>query len=384
MAIPELIEDLILRFLLGETDEEENERVGKLLAEDKEIAAEYRCLLKVWQYGKYSGKWGRVDMENSWQRIKAKHGRKRVRLMRLVAVAASFVVLGGIAIALLNGPGDRDLTARQVAEVVPGKAQAQLKLASGETVDLAGTAVGRIYDYGTVIDKDTALLKYEKRQKEDTAALAYNELIIPRGGEYSLLLSDGTKVWLNADSRLKYPVAFARDKRKVWLEGEAYFEVAADSSSPFMVETALVGVKVLGTGFNVMAYRNEDRTEVTLVHGKVDVETVQGNALLKPREQLVFQHDGGQQEVREVNVNTYISWKEGVLAFDAMPLSELADRLGRWYNIDFFFTAEDVKLLKFSGAFKRYDDIQYVLTLISETTDVQFVLKNRTVTVYRK
>lgn len=384
MAIPKLIEDLILRFLLGETDEEENERVGKLLAEDKEIAAEYRRLLKVWQYGKYSGKWGQVDMENSWQRIKAKHGRKRVRLMRLVAVAASFVVLGGIAIALLNGPGERDLTARQVAEVVPGKAQAQLKLASGKTVDLAGTAVGHIHDYGTVIDKDTALLKYEKRRKEDTAVLAYNELIIPRGGEYSLLLSDGTKVWLNADSRLKYPVAFARDKRKVWLEGEAYFEVAADSSSPFMVETALVGVKVLGTGFNVMAYRNEDRTEVTLVHGKVDVETAQGNALLKPREQLVFQHDGGQQEVREVNVNTYISWKEGVLAFDAMPLSELADRLGRWYNIDFFFTAEDVKLLKFSGAFRRYDDIQYVLTLISETTDVQFVLKNRTVTVYKK
>lgn len=384
MALPESIENLILRFLLGETDEAENRHVEKLLAENKEIAAEYRHLLRIWYFGKYAGKWGRVNMEKSWKRIEAKRNRKPVQYIHYLAVAAACLLLVGIAFSLLNHPGKKDIATQQVAEVVPGKAQAQLKLASGKTVDLIGTGIEHILDQGAVIDKDTSLLTYEKRRKEDTAVIAFNELIIPRGGEYSLLLSDGTKVWLNAESRLRYPVAFATDLRKVWLEGEAYFEVAADSSSPFMVETALVDIKVLGTGFNVMAYNSEDRTEVTLVHGKVGVKTVQGNTLLKPDEQLIFHRAGGGQEVKQVNVQTFISWKEGILAFDAMPLCELAERLSRWYNIDFFFTAESLKQMKFSGAFKRYDDIRYVLTLIGETSDVQFVLKERTVTVYKK
>lgn len=384
MTLPESVEDLILRYCLGETGEEEKERLEKLLTENKEVAAEYHRLLKIWQYGKYAGKWELVDMEEGWRRIKAKHVRKSVKYLRYAIVAASCVLFLGTALSLWHPLQNRDSSTLLITEVLPGKAQAQLRLASGKTIHLAATGEERILEQGIVIHQDTSLLKYEAKRQEDTGRIAYNELIIPRGGEYSLLLSDGTKVYLNAESHLKYPVVFAGNGRKVWLEGEAYFEVTADSSRPFVVETASVGVKVLGTGFNVMAYRNDDRTEVTLVHGKVDVKTEQGRALLKPDQQLVFYHTGERQLVREVNVQPYISWKGGILAFDGMPLGELAGKLSRWYNIDFFFASESLKLLKFSGAFKKYEEIQYVLSLIGETTDVAFVLKNRTVTVCRK
>ena len=214
--------------------------------------------------------------------------------------------------------------------------------------------------------------------------MLFNTITIPRSGEYKLVLSDGTKVWLNSASKLKYPVAFTGGQRKVFLEGEAYFEVAADTVHPFLVETSGMSVTVLGTGFNVMAYPEEMEAAVTLVHGKVGVQTDHRQQILHPDEQYVYQTTTRRGTVRKVDVSQYVDWKDGILNFDSMPLEELTRRLGRWYDVDFFFVAEELKTLKYSGAFKKYNDIRYVLNIIEEITNVQFVLNERTIVVNRK
>ena len=227
-------------------------------------------------------------------------------------------------------------------------------------------------------------LQYENKAGELEEEVKYNVLIVPRGGEYTLALSDGTVVNLNSESELKYPVLFTGDTRTVRVSGEAYFEVAEDAAHPFIVETAGVKIKVLGTGFNVMAYPGDAESAVTLVHGKVGIQTDRQQLVLQPDEQYVYQSETHRGTVRQVDATQYISWKEGILNFDKMPLDELARKLSRWYDVEFFFTSEQLKQLKFSGAFKKYNDLHYVLNIIEELTDVQFAVNNRTVIVNRK
>ena len=133
------------------------------------------------------------------------------------------------------------------------------------------------------------------------------------------------------------------------LEGEAYFEVSKDEDHPFIVRTERLDVTVLGTGFNVMAYKQDPRTEVTLVKGKVDVRRGEINEILTPSRQFVMNNENQEYEVKTVNVATYVDWKDGVLNFDGMPLEELGDKLGRWYEVKFFFTKESLKRLPMSG-----------------------------------
>lgn len=149
--------------------------------------------------------------------------------------------------------------------------------------------------------------------------VVYNELIVPTGGEYRLILSDGTIVYMNSESRLKYPVKFVGDERIVELEGEVYFEVVRDEEHPFVVYANQLNVRVLGTGFNVMVYKQDSRTEVTLVNGKVDVRNGDISEILEPSQQFVMDYGSREYQVRSVNVSTYVDWKSGILNFDTMP-----------------------------------------------------------------
>lgn len=269
--------------------------------------------------------------------------------------------------------------------ILPGTFKAILTLASGEQVSLEDMLNDSLQKDGMLIRKGIRELSYEQTTGliQEGAPL-FNTITIPRSGEYKLTLSDGTRVWLNSASELRYPVKFTEDRRQVFLKGEAYFEVTGDAGHPFVVKTANVDVKILGTGFNVMAYPDDTKTEVTLVHGKVEVQTDKQQLTLQPEEQYVHQIATHLGEVRKVDVTQYIDWKQGVLNFEAMPLEDLTRRLGRWYDVDFYFTSRELKELKYSGAFKKYNELRYVLNIIEEITNVQFVVNNRTVIVNRK
>lgn len=383
MTLSESNRDLIYRSWVESITEEEEVYLKRLLAVDTEAAAEYRRLARLYRYGRYAGKWELVDTEKAWRRIAGRSPARKRAVRRYWAAAASVLLLAGIAFTLLHRPQpDRELPLAVAG--CPGGAKAQLILPSGEKIQLGEGKTRKITEKGVVIAGDTAALRYEKDRADHAVSVVYHELVIPRGGEYCLQLADGTVVWLNSDSRLKFPVLFGGEKREVFLEGEAYFEVEASRQCPFIVRTPEAEVNVLGTGFNVMAYKNDLSVQVTLVHGAVGVKTVAGQETIRPDEQLVFDKATGEQTVRRVKVEDFVGWKEGVLSFDAMPLEELSQKLSRWYDVEFFFTAESLKLLKFSGAFRKYDDIRYVLGLIGATTDVELILKGRTVTVCRK
>ena len=209
-----------------------------------------------------------------------------------------------------------------------------------------------------------------------------NRLITPKGGEYTIMLVDGTKVWVNAATEIYYPVKFVGKERRVWLEGEAYFDVAKDAERPFVVCVNGVDVTALGTEFNIAAVQGGDEVLTTLVNGSVRVVNEEGaDCILTPAEQAVCKKGVVGIEVQKVNTNLYTSWKDGYYAFDKQPLGEIMRTLERWYDIHVVFADSVAGKLRFSGRLKRYEDIDNLLTMIKLTNDVDFEIAERVIIV---
>ena len=199
-----------------------------------------------------------------------------------------------------------------------------------------------------------------------------NRLDVPQGAEYHLVLSDGTRVWMNARSRLVYPVAFG-DTREVELEGEAYFEVTRDENRPFIVHAGQVAVKVLGTEFNVNTCRKQ-KVQTVLVKGSVQVENGgKREVVLRPGE--LAETVGTQIRVTQVNVRKYTAWREGVFYFEEAELEEIMTELADWYCVQAVFTDQTVRTRKFSGVLERSETIENVLKKIERTTSVHFTIQ---------
>lgn len=387
MAISDYIEDLIYRVLSGEAGKAEREEFEEWLSASEEHQVFFRKVERAWHTGKYSLKWENVQASEAWQALERKHDRRRRnRVLRISwRVAAAVVVVVGTIFAFWQLDQEREPgKVAQGTVVKAGESKAVLVLSTGEKIVLGESVSDLIWEGGMSIRQEKEQINYDAKASDLAGEVVYNELIVPVGGEYRLLLSDGTMVYMNSESRLKYPVRFVGDRRVVELEGEAYFDVARDEKCPFIVRTNLVNVDVLGTSFNVMAYKVDNRTEVTLVKGKVNVSCGEARKMLEPNQQFVLNNENGECVVREVNVNTFIDWKNGILNFDALPLGELSEKLGRWYGVKFFFTNEKLKQLKFSGAVKKYNDIHYILSLIEATTNVTFTTKADVIIVNEK
>lgn len=354
MAISDYIEDLIYRVLAGEASEEERQEFSEWVQESEEHQSFFREVERAWYTGMYSVKWKNVEMSAAWQAVERKRGsRRRGRVMRIGwSVAAAVVLFLGMTWILLP-PGEKAPVVAVQPVVKPGESKAVLVLSTGVQVALGSERTDTIREKGVAILNVEDYIDYSRKDSTVLERPVYNELRVPAGGEYRLVLADGTEVYMNSESRLKYPVHFTGGERLVELEGEAYFDVVRDEAHPFVVRTKRLDVTVLGTGFNVMAYKNDARTEVTLVNGKVDVTSGKISEVLTPNRQFVMNNESREYEVKTVNVNTYIDWKNGILNFDAMSLDELADKLGRWYEVSFFFSKESLKQLKFSGAFRK-------------------------------
>ena len=208
-----------------------------------------------------------------------------------------------------------------------------------------------------------------------------NRLITPKGGEYTIMLADGTKVWVNAATEIRYPVKFAGKERRVRLEGEAYFEVTKDTEKPFIVEANGMEVKVYGTQFNVNTRRN-DQIQTTLVEGSVSVKPKGlAEVMLKPNQQAVFNKLAGRVTVREVDVLCYVAWQRGNYYFENKSIGEILDELSLWYDIQVFFVNNEVRNERFSGYLPRYEEINGLLSLIEKTSHVQFEIKGRVIIV---
>lgn len=375
-------EDLIYRILAGEASEEEKFAFRKRIAEDETERREFERIGRIWYKGKYAAKWENIDEEKAFRRLE--NGRiHRIRLKKRLywnIAAVGLLVLGAGLFALFKARPVRPIPVAEVAEpIYSGQPKALLVLASGEKVELGTSSREEIAESGVTIRGDSAGLVYHALDLP--AEQVFNELIVPKGGEYRLCLSDGTVVYLNSESRLKYPAGFTGERREVELEGEAYFEVAPDKEHPFLVNTGELCVRVLGTGFNVLAYREENVSEVTLVHGAVVVGEAGKETNLKPDEQFILDKSTGKTSVQQVDANKICAWKSGMLYFEGMALEELVIKLSRWFDVQFFFTAEELKQLKFTGALCKYAPFNYNLSLLEATTDIQFILKDKMVEI---
>ena len=219
-------------------------------------------------------------------------------------------------------------------DVAPGGNKAILTLANGAKVVLNSVKNGNLGSQaGAMVIKKDSLLSY-KAIKPNTSQVLYNTITTPNGGQYQLVLADGTKVWLNAASSLKFPTQFDGKDRTVQLTGEAYFEVAKNKDKPFNVKTATQTVQVLGTHFDINSYTNETAVKTTLLEGSVKVLSPAGNVIISPGQQAVLSNTNGLSVNSEADINEVIAWKNGMFQFDEADIQTIMRQVARWYDID--------------------------------------------------
>lgn len=212
--------------------------------------------------------------------------------------------------------------------------------------------------------------------------IEYHTLQVGKGGEYQLTLSDGTKVWLNSESSLRYPKFFTGNSREVELKGEAFFEVASSNDRPFRVLCDEFSVDVLGTSFNIMNYPEEEFSRITLATGKLMVSHKTERTIISPSQQLSLNAEGF--NINEVDIRYYTTWMGDWFMFEGETLEVITRKLTRWYGFDFSFEDDALKATRFQGALPKYDDISKVFELLEMTTNVQFIIQPKTISVMKK
>ena len=316
----------------------------------------------------------RYDQEQAWKKLNSAIQRKRLhRRISYMSSVAAMVAIAFTSFYLWRGedqaPAEKLADAQETVGQ-SGRPGVILSLSDGRRIDLSARE-GKIGAGEEVVNHpENKQLFYADQGGEKISRM--NRLDVPQGAEYHLVLSDGTRVWMNARSRLVYPVAFG-DTREVELEGEAYFEVTRDENRPFIVHAGQVAVKVLGTEFNVNTCRKQ-KVQTVLVKGSVQVENGgKREVVLRPGE--LAETVGTQIRVTQVNVRKYTAWREGVFYFEEAELEEIMTELADWYCVQAVFTDQTVRTRKFSGVLERSETIENVLKKIERTTSVHFTIQ---------
>lgn len=326
------------------------------------------------------------DVHEAWQRVnkrtRAKGSRRMIR--GWMKYAALFILFLGI-VSLWRVYDNKEkpiVAAVQSDSILPGRLKAELILANGERIVLDSEARSKEMEaLGIKLENDTVngLLKYEAGAVDNSIGMKYNTLNVPKGGEYSLILPDGSRVWLNSETTLRFPVQFAGGKRVVYLSGEAYFQVKKDTSAAFHVCTKQQKITVLGTTFNVSAYENDRFTETTLIEGKVAVEGGAERVVMKPSEQYILDKRSGVGELKEVETEFYTSWIDGKFYFTSFTFEEIVKKLERWYDFTMIYEEDDIRQMRFSGVINKHRPIEEMLRFLEKTTDIHFKISGKNI-----
>lgn len=320
------------------------------------------------------------EVDHLWNRIETtiRSKRKKPVLSLWWLAAASIVIVIGLTgwffqQYILNGDPVVDYSA--VAREVPVSNDVTLFLSDSTRETFTSNDVEIKYDQSGVIVTGTGkiLSDIENKSKQEEQL---NQLVVPFGKHSSITLSDGTKLWLNSGSRAIYPVAFNKKYREIFIEGEAYLEVAGNASQPFYVKTEKIEVKVLGTKFNVSAYPDDTQTSVVLVEGSVEAVAGKKNFEIKPNQVFKLEKQTGETSLRNTNVMEYISWKDGWLLCNKEPIGEIAVKLSRYYNIVIEVSDDKVKQLTLSGKLDFKNTCEDVLNTIVLTAPVKYEIND--------
>lgn len=377
------IQHLIVRYLEGSISEKELSVLQAWLEESDQHFMQFDQLRRDWMK---VGCFDRYATDRAWTKVEERLrtsavGRHRMMWRRMSGWAAAVVLLVGIAYFAADFYRDQKPSLAMHENIEPGSKKAILVLGSNEQVWLEENTDEALFEGDVAVKKEGNTLVYEDTLISDEV-VEYNRLITPRGGEYSVILADGTKVWLNAESELKYPVRFTGNERQVYLKGEAYFSVTKREQQPFVVYSDKTKVTVLGTEFNIRNYAEEEMA-TTLVKGVVQVTHENGGECrLVPGQQAIVREEG--IEVKKVEPVYYTAWKDGYFIYHEKSLDVILKELSRWYDFTYFYQNGDLGNLILTAKLRKFDRVDQIFEILSGTGHFEFATKGKTVTVLAK
>jgi ferric-dicitrate binding protein FerR (iron transport regulator) len=401
------LEQLFLRYLAGEISHDEVKQLLQQFGIEGNEAQLRSLILRQFESGLDVPK----DIRQSWKPIlqdtynaikeqidrvdkvrevaEISSGIRRMKWLKYSAAAAiALLITSSVVIFLSRKPPKEPQQTAAVnrQDIAPGGNKAVLTLANGKKVRLNVIRKGIVSIQGNtkIIKLNSGQLMYKQETKGNNLltgqasgqagskqkAIQFNTLSTPRGGQYQLVLSDGTKVWLNAASSIRYPTAFTGDERKVQITGEAYFEVVKNTSMPFEVSVKDMTVKVLGTHFNVMAYKNEPTSKVTLLEGAIIVKEGNKEVLLEPGQQTQIEENGQIKKMQGVDLDGEIAWKNNQFWFNDDNIQTVMRRLSRWYNVEVVIKGDIPQ--HFAGYIPRNMNVSKVFQALQATTHLTY------------
>ncbi|MDD4190110.1 MAG: DUF4974 domain-containing protein [Mangrovibacterium sp.] len=364
--------------------DQENKLLQNWLEEDPEHLEFYEQARRFYAEGSHFG--DQEGLRKAWKSVRRKTRATRGAIVRLATIAsgiaASILIVAGL-FYLTNKNPETGIIGN--ARITPGTDKAVLILSDGSRRELSPGNAFVLKEGDAKLSCTGEALEYmPSGNRISDAEPRLNILKTPTGGEFVVRLSDGSRVWLNSGSGLRYPVQFPEKERTVELTGEAYFEVAENEHSPFLVSSGGQVVKVLGTCFNIASYPESKFIFTTLVEGKVEVfekNDPENKCLLAPNQQSIFSKKDLLVSARNVDPSAFIAWKEGRFVFDDENLGSIMQTLSRWYDIKVIFANTGRKSVRFTGNLQRSAHIQEILEKIEKTGEVKFRIDDKTITV---
>jgi len=383
------IAKLIIKEVFGQLSPERQEELD--LWKEKNHKT-YKFFYTSKNYEERKAKLASVDISEEWKIFQKRNNKKHISIFRVFKYAASIIILLSLTtltywrVSLKNRDNANEIV---FLEIPHGEKKAELILSNGKSIQLTPGLFKELREVdGTFISNDSLMLSYEEIEednKQKSFPDLHNELHVVRGGEYFLILSDGTRVWLNSLSTLKYPVKFSGEERIVELTGEAYFEVAHDPEHRFVVKNRDYDIRVLGTCFNISCYDDDDELVTTLVKGNVEITNIKGapdkefNLLVN--DQLIFNRLNRSIKIQKVDAKAYSSWTEGSFIFENESLEKIFHKLERWYNINVFFIENDARYFEFTGILPRLESFEVILNMLETISEVEFTVKDQTILI---
>jgi len=365
------VAQLITKLLKGEISPEEKQELENWKMQHGQNLLLYNRLTNAKYLNNQQTEFNDVDIDQGWNSIleQIQRQKKKSFIFLKYAAAISAVCFSLFLIYYLQKIEKKDVPDVKknvfAQRILPGGKNAVLILSNGEKVDLKSES-------GTIVDKNSGvlltnannMLNYsDESVSADHAKDTYNTIITPHGGEYQLRLADGTMVWMNALSQLRYPTKFSGQRREVFLSGEAYFEVAKSASKPFIVKTSLSQVEVLGTHFNISAYSDNDLNTTTLLEGAVRLKSEKSSVILSPDQQASVDGSGLVSAIRKVNANRFVDWKNGFFELDNSDIKQVMTEAARWYDINVKFDGPIPKN-RLYGRISRSVDFEELLEIL--------------------
>ena len=374
--------EIILKCLTGEAKESDIEWLLNWLESDPRNLDEYNRFKEVWEATEISRLKSSGELEKSWkkfeQRVINRNKKRKIPRIQLIRTAASIAILLGIGSALYLLLSDSNLHKNQM---VSGELDKPYIISSNGEKHILNPEKQTIR-YDEIID----LVSDSKEQKKHTLEPKMNELIVPRGYRINLELSDGSVVWLNSETKLRYPLQFTGDSRRLYLAGEGFFKVKHSDTKPFIVETSNLEIEVLGTSFNISAFDNEAQITTTLLEGSVKLHTAnnQEDIILKPNQCGIYSLSDQEIQVHDVDTELNASWINGYYTFKSENLDIVIQKLVRSYGISISIADQKLRKYEFSGKLDLKDNLYEVLEVLRLAAPIEYRETNGKIVIQYK